>query len=143
MGNKVEAHKHAAYLVEDGMKAVKLAPNDHIGWQLLGWDEYRAGAWKASIDALATSCKLERGTGDGGQWIVLALARARLAAQDGVAEQERAQHRAEARRWFEQTVKQNPGIWIWRFRPTDPIGDTLWDFRAEAAELIGASEKKK
>ena len=62
-------------------KAIELAPNRGYAWQYLGWIHYRKGNWKSSIEALEKSCKLQPGgTGDCGQWIVLALAHAKLAA---------------------------------------------------------------
>src|SRR6185295_18592654 len=80
-------------------EAIALDPQSSMNWQCLAWVQYRIGDWRASIEALEKSCKLqEGGTGDAGQWIVLALAHAKLAAQEGVPEKERDHHKAEARR---------------------------------------------
>src|SRR4029453_5030063 len=77
-------------------KAVELAPNLELAWQYLGWIRYRTGDWKSSIEALEKSCKLQKGgKGDAGQWIVLALAHAKLAAQEGLPEKERGHHKAQ------------------------------------------------
>jgi tetratricopeptide (TPR) repeat protein len=123
-------------------RAVELARSSEMAWQFLGWVHYRAGDWKAGIGALEKSCKLQPGgKGDAGQWIVLALAHARLAAQDGLPEKEREQHKAEAHRWFEKADKQIDS-W-WRARPSDTVGRAIWDFRAEARELMGPKESKK
>ena len=139
MGNKEEARKEYESVVELDRKAVELAPNDAMPWQELGWDQYRAGAWEASIEALEKSCKLQQGgTGDSGQWIVLALAHARLAAKDSLPEEKRAQHRSEARRWYDQAVKQ---IDTWD-HGSDPTWQAIRAFRVQADELIGPKAKK-
>jgi serine/threonine protein kinase len=122
-------------------KAIELAPNRGYAWQYLGWIYYRNGNWKSSIEALEKSCKLQPGgTGDCAQWIVLALAHAKLAALGGLPEKERAHYQAEARRWFEQGDKQVDS-W-WRGRPGNVVDRATWDFRAEARKLMGAKEKK-
>jgi eukaryotic-like serine/threonine-protein kinase len=116
-------------------ETVELAPQSGMAWQWLGWVQYRTGNWKPSIEALEKSCKLQQGsTGDAAQWIVLALAHAKLAAQEGLPEKERAHHQAEARRRYEQADKQID-TW-WRARPGDVAGQAIWDFRAEARELM-------
>jgi tetratricopeptide (TPR) repeat protein len=123
-------------------EAVELAPQSSMSWQWLGWVQYRAGNWKASIEALEKSCKLqEGGKGDCCQWIVLALAHARLAAQEGLPEKERERHKAEARRRYQEADKQIDR-W-WRVRPGDDLGQAVWDFRAEARELMAAKDGKK
>src|SRR5262249_46244971 len=61
--------------VELGKEAVELAPQSPLAWQGLGSIQYRAGNWKASIEALEKSCKMqEGGTGDAFQWLFLAMA---------------------------------------------------------------------
>src|SRR5262249_1800023 len=123
-------------------RATELARSSGMAWQFLGWVYYRAGDWKASIEALEQSCKLQQGgTGDAAQWVVLALAHAKLAAQEGLPEKEREHHRTEARRRFEQADKQIDS-W-WRARPGGVIEQGIWDFRAEARKLMGAKESKK
>jgi serine/threonine protein kinase/Flp pilus assembly protein TadD len=120
-------------------KAVELQPQRAEASQVLGWAQYRAGAWRESIEALEQSCKLQAGgTGDCGQWIVLALAHAKLAAQEGLPEKEWERHKAEARRWYEQAEKQVDG-W-WRVRPGHDVGKAIWDFRVEARALMGGKE---
>jgi tetratricopeptide (TPR) repeat protein len=121
-------------------EAIDLDPKSELNWQYLGWIQYRTGKWRASIQALEKSCKLHRrGTGDSGQWIVLALAHARLAAQEDLAEMEREHHRTEARRWFEKA----DGLinrWL-RVRPSGPVAQAIWDFREEARELFRVEKK--
>jgi hypothetical protein len=132
-------HQRALEAVQEG---VKCNPQSDVPWQYLGWVQYRIGDWRASIEALEKSCKLQKGgTGDAGQWIVLALAHAKLAAQEGLPNKEREHHKTEARRWFDQADKLIDR-WL-RARPGDVIGQAIWDFRAEARELMGAKEKKQ
>src|SRR5262245_31041144 len=128
--------------IEALKEAAQLVPQSALAWQYLGWAQYQAGNWNASIEALEKSCRLQHGgTGDSGQWIVQALAHAKLAAQEGLPEKERAHHQAEARRRYEAADKQIDSMW--RVRPGDATSQTIWDFRTEARELIGAKEKKK
>jgi eukaryotic-like serine/threonine-protein kinase len=128
--------------IEAIKRAVELAPQSSMAWQYMGWAQYRLGDWRASIEALEKSCKLQDGgTGDCCQWIVLALAHARLAAQEGLPEKEREHHKAEARRRYDQADKQIDR-W-WRVRPGDDLGQAVWDFRAEARELMAAKDGKK
>jgi tetratricopeptide (TPR) repeat protein len=128
--------------IETIKEAVEFAPQSSMAWQYTGWAQYRLGDWRASIEALDKSCKLQDGgTGDCCQWIVLALAHARLAAQEGLPEEEREHHLAEARRRYEEADKQIDS-W-WRARPGDDIGQAVWDFRAEAREFMAAKDGKK
>jgi eukaryotic-like serine/threonine-protein kinase len=123
-------------------EAVELAPLSVNAWQHLGWVQYRAGNWQASIEALEKSCKLqEGGTGDYGQWIVMSLAHGKLANEKELPEPERTRHQAEARRWYDQSVKQIGSRWS--ARPSGGFDQVLWDFRAEATELLGVKEKQK
>src|SRR5262249_52042447 len=110
-------------------EAIEFAPT--MGWQFLGWAQYRAGAWRGSIEALEQSCKLkDGGRGDYGQWIVMSLAHGKLANEKEVPEPERARHQAEARRWYDQSVKQIGSRWS--ARPSGALDLAIWDFRAEA-----------
>ena len=126
--------------VEAVNEMVKLAPESAAAWQFRGWVEYRVGNYRAGIEALEKSCKLENG-GDSTQWIVLALAHAGLDAQDGLSEKERDHHNAEARRRYEQAdkhidSKRHVG------RPRGGTYQAVWDFRAEARELLKIEKKK-
>ena len=114
--------------------AVKLAPSETLNWQSLGWALYLAGDWTASLEALEKSCQLQPGgTGDCGQWAVMALAHARLAAQEGLPEEQREHHLAEARRRLDQADKDMAS---WRGRPAAGNTRAIWDFREEAAALL-------
>src|SRR5437762_14375071 len=115
--------------LEESKESVELTPRSVDAWQYLGWVQYRAGDWKASIEALEEACKLQQG-GDSGQWIVLALAHAKLAAQEGLPDKDREHHKAEAPRRYEQADKQIDS-W-WPARPGHDVGQAIWDFRLEA-----------
>ncbi len=107
--------------VDAGTQSVEHAPQSDIAWQKLGWVQYRAGNWKASIEALEKSSKLQDGgMGDYGQWIVMSLAHWKIANQKDLPEQERDRHIELERVWPEQ----------------------LRRFRAEAEELMGVNVKK-
>jgi hypothetical protein len=69
----------------------------------------------------------------------MSLAHGKLANEKELPEPERARHKAEARGWYDQAVKQ---IDTW-----GPGGNSLVQatraFRVEAAELLGVKEKQK
>jgi tetratricopeptide (TPR) repeat protein len=123
-------------------EAVELVPQSAAAWRWLGWVQYRAGNWPASIVALEKSCKLHEGhAGDSAEWIVLALTHARLAAREDVPEKAREHHKIEARRRYEEASKQIDVRLS--ARPGDELGQAIWDFREEARSLIGMKESKK
>ncbi len=125
--------------VEACKEAVELAPRSAAAWQYLGWVQYRAGDGKASIEALEKSCKLQAGgTGDAGQWIVLALVHGKLAADKDLPEEERARHKTEARRWYDQAAKELDG---WGGTEGDSVRQAILDLRLEAAGLLGIPVK--
>jgi hypothetical protein len=105
----------------------------------LGWIQYRLGNWKASIEALENSCKLQGGTGDGGQWIVMALAHEKLGNDMNLLAPERAAHKAEARRKYDDAVKS---IDRWTLG-TDSWAQSIRAFRIAAADLVGVKEQQK
>lgn len=108
--------------VELGKEAVELAPLSGLAWQVLGWAEYRAGNWKASIEALEKSCKLqEGGTGDSYQWLFLAMAHWQL------------DHKDEARKWYDKVIESDGAV-----SPNDLRGA-----RAEAAKLLKIKDQPK
>ncbi len=122
--------------VEASKEAVELAPQSAIAWQYLGWVHYRAGNWQASIKALEESCKLQKG-GDCGQWFVLSLAYGKLANEKEVAEQERDWRQKEARRWYDQGVKQIDN------GEGGDVREAIRSFGVEARELLDLKEKRK
>jgi tetratricopeptide (TPR) repeat protein len=134
--------RNSQQAVEHAKKAVELEPRSSGALQILGWALYRAGAWRESIEALEKSCNLQAGgTGDAFQWIVLALAHAKLAEQEGLTDKEREHHKVEARRRYEESTKQIDQ-W-WRVRPGGSGERAVWDFRDEARKLMGLTESKK
>ena len=105
-----------ARAVELAQKAVALAPKAGNSWNTLGIAHYRAGNWKASIEALTKSMELRKG-GDGFDWFFLAMSHY----QEG--------HKDEARKWYDQALQ-----WM---EKNQPKNEELKRFRAEAASLLG------
>jgi tetratricopeptide (TPR) repeat protein/serine/threonine protein kinase len=103
--------------LEAAQKAVQLAPQSPSEWQLLGWARYRAGDYKASLEALEKSCALQEAPkgGDAGQWFCLALAHRQLGNQE------------EARHWYDRAA-----AWVEKNGQDEEIRC----FQAEAAELL-------
>jgi len=86
----------------------------------MGAAHYRAGNWKDSIDALQKSMELRAG-GDSFDWFFVAMACQRQGKKEL------------AGKWFDQAVQ-----WMEKNNPKD---EELLRFRAEAAALLGRSEK--
>jgi tetratricopeptide (TPR) repeat protein len=128
--------------VELGKKAIEMAPQSEIAWQVLGWAQFSAGAFRESIESLQRSCRLhEAGMGDAAQWIVLALDHKQLASEAGLSRQERERNEMEFRRRYEQASKQIDSLW--HVRPSHIVHRRIWDFRQEATELLGVNEARK
>ena len=109
--------------LEVAVKAVELGPQWPFTWKMLGWAHYRAGDWKASIEALEKSCTLEdrpKG-GDPYAWFFLAMAHWQLGEKDT------------SRKWYDRAVE-----WMDKH---EPKGEDLRRFRTEAAELLEVDEK--
>ena len=104
--------------LEAARKAVEVAPQSSLAWQVLGWARYRAGDWKASIEALEKSCALQHDPtgGDAFQWFFLAMAHWQLGEKD------------KAREWYDKAVK-----WT---EASEKDNADLIRFRAEAEELM-------
>jgi WD40 repeat protein len=105
--------------LEGARRAVELSPQSVLAWQVLGWARYRAGSWKASIEALEKSCALQEYPkgGDSAQWFFLAMAHWQLGEKDKAS-----QRYHEATAWMEKEA---------------PLDEHLRRFQAEAAELMG------
>src|SRR5262249_41222889 len=89
--------------LEAARKAVGVAPRSALARQVLGWAHYRAGDWKASIEALEKSCALDNPKGgDSAQWFFLAMAHWQLGEQD------------KAREWYGRAVQ-----WMDKNKPRD------------------------
>jgi Flp pilus assembly protein TadD len=105
--------------VEQATKAVELAPKEGGYWNTLGAAHYRAGDWKAAIEALNRSMELHKG-GDSNDWFFLAMACWQLG------------DKPQARSWYDKAVG-----WMEKNQPT---AEELIRFRAEAAALLGLPE---
>jgi serine/threonine protein kinase/tetratricopeptide (TPR) repeat protein len=102
--------------------AVESGPTNGYWVNTLGAAHYRAGSWKEAVTALQKSIELRKG-GDSFDWFFLAMAHWQLGEKET------------ARKWFDQAVQ-----WMDKHKPRN---EELRRFRAEAAELLGAREKKK
>ena len=90
-------------------------------WNTLGVAHYRAGDWKAAVEALEKSMALRSG-GDGFDWFFLAMAHWQLG------------DKPQARSWFNRAVP--------RMEKMQPKDEELVRIRAEAAALLGVNETK-
>jgi tetratricopeptide (TPR) repeat protein len=104
---------------EAAAKAVKLAPQSAMAWQVSGWAHYRARAWKDSIAALEKSVALE-GEASAWQGFFLAMAHWRLG------------NKLDAREWYDRALR-----WMAEHAPQD---DHLRRFCDEAGQLMGLKE---
>jgi eukaryotic-like serine/threonine-protein kinase len=114
--------------VELAKRAVALAPKEGTFWNTLGVAYYRAGDWKAAIEALNKSMDLSKG-GDAFDFFFLAMAHWQQGDKD------------EAQKWHEKAVQ-----WMQKNEEAlkkDKMHDEeLRRFRAEAEELLGVKEKQ-
>jgi len=108
--------------VKLAQKAVDMAPKEGNHWNTLGVAHYRAGDWKAAIEALEKSKELLGDTELSFNAFFLAMAHWQLGSKD------------EARKWYDQAVR-----WMEKNKPQD---EELGRFRAEAAELLRVDQKK-
>jgi tetratricopeptide (TPR) repeat protein len=114
-------YRDPARAVALAKKAVELARKEGASWNTLGVAHYRAGDWKAAVEALTKSMELRKG-GDSFDWFFLAMAHWHLGEKD------------KARKWFDQAAQ-----WMDKNAPHD---EELRRFRTEAAELLGIKKKK-
>jgi tetratricopeptide (TPR) repeat protein len=98
-------------------KAVELKPNHGNSWNTLGVAHYRAGDWKAAVEALNKSEELRPGQALGFNGLFLAMAHWQRGDQE------------QARRWYDKAVQ-----WA---EKNQPQNEELRRFRSEAAELLG------
>ena len=98
-------------------RAVELAPDDGHCWNTLGVAHYRAGDWKAAVDALTKSEELGPGPPLGHIGFFLTMAYWQLGKKD------------KAHQWYDKAVAR-----MEKYRPQDV---DLGRFRAEAEELLG------
>ena len=106
----------------DPVRAIKLAekaleaePGRPNFWNTLGVARYRAGDWKASIEALRKSMQIRNG-GDASQCYYLAMAYYQLSSKN------------ESRDWYDRAVQ-------WHEK-NQPGNEDLRRLRAEAAKLL-------
>jgi tetratricopeptide (TPR) repeat protein len=107
--------------VELSQRAVKLDPDVDIWWRGLALAHFRAGDWKAAIDAADKSISLDKEEDDRGlAWLLLAMAHWQLGDKD------------EARKFYDQATQ-----WIEEGHAGDIV---LRHFQEEAAKLMGIKE---
>jgi tetratricopeptide (TPR) repeat protein len=113
--------RQPARAVEGARKAVELAPKEARFWTTLGVAQYRAGEWKAAIEALTKSMKLSGG-GNSVQWFFLAMTHGKL------------NQRKEAREWYDRAAQ-----WMDKNARDD---EELRRVRSEAEELLEIKKKE-
>jgi eukaryotic-like serine/threonine-protein kinase len=114
--------RNPAKAVELAKELVRQAPQDGNRWNTLGAAHYRAGEWKPAIDALEKSNELLDGNELSYYAFFLAMAHWKL------------DRKEDARKWYDQAVQ--------RMEKNKPDDEELRRFRAEAATLLGVTEKK-
>jgi tetratricopeptide (TPR) repeat protein len=107
--------------VQLATRLVERAPTHGGSWITLGAACYRAGDWKAAVEALTRSIEVRKG-GDSADWFFLAMAHWQLG------------NEPQSRSWYDGAVR-----WMEKNQPKD---EELLRFRAEAAALLGVSETK-
>ena len=109
--------KRAVQLATGAVELASLVAN----WNTLGVARYRAGDWKAAIEALTKSMELGNG-GDSTDWFFLAMAHWQLG------------DKTQARSWYDKAVP-----WM---EKNQPKNEELIRFRDEAGALLGVNSKK-
>jgi tetratricopeptide (TPR) repeat protein len=116
-----ETFRDAPRAVALAESAVDAMPEKGNHWNTLGVARYRAGKWKAAVEALKKSMELRSG-GDSLDRFFLAMAYWQLGKKE------------EARQWYDKAV-----VWMDENKPDD---EELRHFRREAAELLGPTGGK-
>ena len=101
-------------------RGVELAPKEGMCRNTLGVSHYRAGEWKAAVEALNKSLELRKG-GDSFDWFFLGIAHWQLGEKD------------KARQWYAKAVQ-----WMDKNQPKN---EELQRFRQEAEELLKIEKK--
>jgi serine/threonine protein kinase/Flp pilus assembly protein TadD len=113
--------------VELARKAVQLAPKNGDCWSTLGMAHYRAGDWKAAVDAFDKSMELRAGR-DAFEAFVLAMTHRKMGDP------------TEARNWYDGAVR-----WVENNAPAlekDPtLAKDLRRIRSEAEEVLELKKK--
>jgi uncharacterized protein HemY len=103
-------------------EAVELVPRKSTYHDTLGTALYRAGHWKAALEALKTANQQSLGKRAGSTSFFIAMTHWQLG------------DKAEARRWYDRSVE-----WMDKNQPKN---EELLRFRTEATELLERQEKK-
>jgi WD40 repeat protein len=109
-------YREESLAVEHAQRAVELLPNRAEAWNTLGVVYYRAGRWRAAIDALVKAEDLNPNVDFAYNAFFLAMAHWRLSESETAGD------------WFDRAV-----AWMEKNRPHD---EELRSFRAEAEALI-------
>ena len=120
--NPEPARRDPGRAVSLAKEAVELMPRNGTYHDTLGTALYRAGRWKAALEALKTADQLSTGKPEGSTAFFIAMAHWRLG------------DKAEARRWYDRAVE-----WMDKNQPKN---EELLRFRTEASELLDVQEKK-
>ena len=104
------------------MRAIERSPKVGAYWNTLGVVRYRAGDWKAAIEALTKSMDLLPGQQESFNTFFLAMAHWQLG------------DKSQARSWYDKAVS-----WMEKNQPKNA---ELIRFRDEAAALLGVNSKK-
>jgi tetratricopeptide (TPR) repeat protein len=108
--------------VDLARKAVQLAPKQGAHWNTLGVAQYRAGDWKAAIEALTKSMELLHGESEGFNTFFLAMSHWQLS------------DKPQALSWYAKAIS-----WM---EKNQPKNKELIRFRAEAEALLGVKATK-
>jgi WD40 repeat protein len=109
--------------LELAARTAKLTPQEGNAWNTLGVAHYRAGQWKAAIEALEKSNELLGGKELSFNAFFLAMAHRQLG------------DKSQAQAWYDKAVK-----WMEEKQPTN---EELARFRTEAATLLEMNRKKQ
>jgi tetratricopeptide (TPR) repeat protein len=108
--------------VDLARKAVQLAPKQGAHWNTLGVAQYRAGDWKAAIEALTKSMELLHGESEGFNTFFLAMSHWQLS------------DKPQALSWYAKAIS-----WM---EKNQPKNEELIRFRDEAAALLEVKATK-
>ena len=111
-----------AYALDLARKAVQLAPKQGAHWNTLGVAQYRAGDWKAAIEALTKSMELMHGESEGFNTFFLAMSHWQLS------------DKPQALSWYAKAI-----AWM---EKNQPKNEELIRFRDEAAALLEVKATK-
>jgi tetratricopeptide (TPR) repeat protein len=107
---------------------VGAGPRTGAFWNTLGVARYRAGEYKAAVEALYRAAELRQG-GDAYEWLFLAMAHHKL------------DHPEETKKWYDRAAR-------WLDENKEALAknalqaDELRRFRAEADEVLGLKKKE-